>query len=101
MNVGYKKGIFLAKKFLQKLKKSTRKDFIILPSIQSIQYIKQKLNNKLLNWGAQDCSQFSLGAFTGDIAASMIKEIGCKYVLIGHSERRNIIMKIIYFKKIK
>ena len=34
------------------------------------------------------CSQFAVGAFTGDISASMIKEIGCKYVLIGHSERR-------------
>ena len=88
MNVGYKKGIFLARKFLKKLKKSKNKDFIILPSIQSIQYIKQKLNNKLLNLGAQDCSQFTLGAFTGDVAATMIKEIGCKYVLIGHSERR-------------
>ena len=88
MNVGYKKGIFLANKFLKKLKKSTRKDFIILPSTQSIQYIKLKLNNKFLNLGAQDCSQFAVGAFTGDISASMIKEIGCKYVLIGHSERR-------------
>jgi triosephosphate isomerase len=88
MNVGYKKGIFLANKFLKKLKKSTRKDFIILPSTQSIQCIKLKLNNKFLNLGAQDCSQFAVGAFTGDISASMIKEIGCKYVLIGHSERR-------------
>ena len=39
---------------------------------------------------SQDCSQFKNGAFTGDISAEMIKKIGCKYVLIGHSERRTL-----------
>ena len=41
-----------------------------------------------LIFGSQDCSQFKNGAYTGDISAEMIKKIGCKYVLIGHSERR-------------
>ncbi|WHQ46565.1 MAG: triose-phosphate isomerase [Candidatus Midichloria sp.] len=41
-----------------------------------------------LNFGAQDCSANDLGAHTGEISASMLYEIGCKYVIIGHSERR-------------
>ena len=41
-------------------------------------------------FGSQDCSQFKNGAYTGDISAEMIKKIGCKYILIGHSERRTI-----------
>ena len=47
--------------------------------------------------------QFSKGAFTGDVSASMLKEIGCDYVLIGHSERRSIYNedKKILIKKIK
>ncbi len=90
MNVGCKEGVAIAKKLIKKLKKTGKKDYVILPSIQAIYFIKQKLNNNFLNFGAQDCSQFTNGAFTGDISASMISELGCKYVLIGHSERRNI-----------
>lgn len=40
------------------------------------------------NVGAQNVSQFSNGAFTGEISATMLKSIGCDHVLIGHSERR-------------
>jgi len=90
MNIDCKRGVILAKEIIKQLKSDTKKDFVLLPSIQSIFYIKNKLNNKFLNFGSQDCSQFSLGAYTGDISASMIKELGCKYVLIGHSERRTI-----------
>lgn len=39
--------------------------------------------------GAQDVSNKEPGAFTGQIAAHMLKEVGCKYVIIGHSERRH------------
>jgi len=38
--------------------------------------------------GAQDISQFSNGAYTGDISGSMLKDTGAKYVIVGHSERR-------------
>src|SRR5690625_4939647 len=38
--------------------------------------------------GAQDVSAHSEGAFTGQISAAMLKELGCRYVLAGHSERR-------------
>jgi len=38
--------------------------------------------------GAQDCSSRDNGAFTGDVSASMLKDMGCSYVILGHSERR-------------
>jgi len=38
--------------------------------------------------GAQDCSEFEMGAYTGDIAPAMLSDLGCKYVILGHSERR-------------
>ncbi len=39
-------------------------------------------------WGAQDCSAFDSGAYTGEVAAAMLAEFGCRYVIVGHSERR-------------
>ena len=41
-----------------------------------------------LRWGAQDCSAHEPGAYTGEVSASMLAECGCRYVIVGHSERR-------------
>lgn len=41
-------------------------------------------------WGAQNLSQYEKGAYTGEVSASMLKDFGCSYVIIGHSERRTI-----------
>ncbi len=38
--------------------------------------------------GAQNCSEYASGAYTGEVSAIMLKSVGCKYVLVGHSERR-------------
>ena len=40
--------------------------------------------------GAQDLSEHSAGAFTGDVAAPMLRDVGCEWVLVGHSERRTL-----------
>lgn len=39
--------------------------------------------------GAQDLSQFEVGAYTGEVSGSMLADLGCQYVIVGHSERRN------------
>lgn len=41
-----------------------------------------------IGWGAQDCSQHEPGAYTGEVAAVMLAEFGCRHVIVGHSERR-------------
>jgi triosephosphate isomerase len=41
-------------------------------------------------WGAQNMSHHEEGAFTGEVAPGMLQEFGCKYVILGHSERRGI-----------
>jgi triosephosphate isomerase (TIM) len=41
-----------------------------------------------VRWGAQDCSVHEQGAFTGEVSAGMLHEFGCRYVIVGHSERR-------------
>jgi len=41
-----------------------------------------------IRWGAQDCSAHAQGAYTGEVSAGMLHEFGCRYVIVGHSERR-------------
>lgn len=41
-------------------------------------------------WGGQDLSEHAKGAFTGEVSASMLSDFGCKYVIVGHSERRSL-----------
>jgi triosephosphate isomerase (TIM) len=62
---------------------------IIIPSFPFIQSVKNKLNNKANFFiGAQNCYSEQSGAYTGEVSASMLKSVGCDYVLVGHSERR-------------
>ena len=46
------------------------------------------LQGDAIAWGAQDCSSQEPGAYTGEVSASMLAEFACKYVIVGHSERR-------------
>jgi triosephosphate isomerase len=50
--------------------------------------VASALEGSAIAWGAQDCSSHAAGAFTGEVAAAMLAEFGCRYVIVGHSERR-------------
>lgn len=52
--------------------------------------VQQLLTGSAVSWGGQDVSQFGAGAFTGAVTAAMLLEFGCRYTLVGHSERRSI-----------
>ena len=41
-----------------------------------------------VRWGAQDCSAHAQGAYTGEVSVAMLADFGCRYVIVGHSERR-------------
>jgi triosephosphate isomerase (TIM) len=49
-----------------------------------------QLKGTALALGAQNLSEHGQGAYTGEVSASMLKEFGCRYVLVGHSERRQL-----------
>src|SRR5471032_345920 len=51
---------------------------------------KQLLTGSRVTWGGQDVSQFGAGAYTGAVTAAMLREFGCRYAIVGHSERRSI-----------
>jgi triosephosphate isomerase len=52
--------------------------------------VADRLSGSNVAWGAQNVNDNESGAFTGEISASMLKDFGCKYVIVGHSERRTI-----------
>ncbi len=62
-------------------------DICICPPFLHIQTVKDNLQSGVF-LGAQNSSQFKNGAYTGDISATMVKDIGAEYVILGHSERR-------------
>jgi len=49
-----------------------------------------RLAHTALAWGAQSLSEYAQGAYTGEVSAPMLKEFGCRYALVGHSERRQL-----------
>lgn len=60
----------------------------VFPPFTNLDIVSKELSGTKIKLGAQDCSQEPAGAFTGEISADMLKECGCTYVIIGHSERR-------------
>ncbi len=52
--------------------------------------VRALLDGSGIAWGAQDASRFDHGAYTGEVAGRMLVEFGCRYAIVGHSERRMI-----------
>jgi triosephosphate isomerase len=65
-------------------------DVIICPPFTSLQEAGLLIKNTPIKLGAQNMHQEGNGAYTGEISAGMLKNVGCEYVILGHSERRTI-----------
>jgi triosephosphate isomerase (TIM) len=50
----------------------------------------ERLRGSALAWGAQNVSEHREGAYTGEVSAAMLKDLGCRYAIVGHSERRQL-----------
>jgi triosephosphate isomerase len=60
----------------------------VFPPFPYLEQVARLLSGVTVSLGAQDVSAHAVGAYTGEVAASMLADIGCRYVLVGHSERR-------------
>ena len=90
MNMLKRSGSNLAKGVSARLDKhlNTSCEVVMCPPFTLLSKISKILQHSRINLGGQDCSPESFGAFTGDVSPMMLKDLGCKYVIIGHSERR-------------
>lgn len=75
---------FLVKKVLDSNFPIDKVEVIICPPYPLISFFQ----NRFFKFGAQDCHTSASGAYTGNVSASLLKQLGCSYVIIGHSERR-------------
>lgn len=74
--------------FLRNTPLPTDKEYVICPPFPYLPHFARETTDLAFRLGAQDCHPEPSGAFTGDVSASMLKDLGCHYVIVGHSERR-------------
>ena len=61
---------------------------IVCPPFVYLPELARALRDSPLQLGAQDVCAEPVGAFTGEVSAAMLRDVGCQYVIVGHSERR-------------
>ena len=83
-------GVDLAKGVAAEVKKmgKTQCEFLVCPPFTLLTAVKKALRGAKVALGAQDVHFNAKGAHTGDISPLMLKDAGCQYVIVGHSERR-------------
>lgn len=66
----------------------TRARVAVCPPFVYLAEVAAAMRDSGITLGAQNCSHLSGGAYTGEVAPAMLKDVGCSYVIVGHSERR-------------
>ncbi len=87
MNLSVERSIALTKEYLAVIKKAPA-EVVVCPSFTALPFVGKLLADSEIAVGAQDVFWEKNGAYTGEIAASDIVDLGASYVIIGHSERR-------------
>jgi triosephosphate isomerase len=97
INLGVKESIEYSKKVVDFVNKNVPKnsnvEVFFFPDFLPLYPILEITNQSKVNIGAQNCFWEETGAFTGEVSIKSLKEIGCKYVMVGHPER------LLYFKE--
>src|SRR4051794_29511839 len=65
-------------------------DVVVGPSFTALHAVAKRLEDGPVAVAAQDCFWEDKGAFTGEVSATQLADVGCKYVILGHSERRQL-----------
>ena len=91
MNLNLDSAIALAEGLKKETQGITDVDVAVCPPSVYIQSVAAVLKGAVIGVGAQDAYFENEGAFTGEISMGMVKNVGCQYVILGHSERRHIL----------
>jgi triosephosphate isomerase (TIM) len=89
MNLTLSQAIDLSRKLVSFMKQDNPGlDLVVCPSYTMLDRVRIVLGDAHIALGAQDVSETHQGSRTGDVSAAMLTDVGCKYVIVGHSERR-------------
>ncbi|MBI3595487.1 MAG: triose-phosphate isomerase [Nitrospirae bacterium] len=88
MNMTLQNGKEYIKQFLPMLEQVTESEVVIAPPFTAISLFSSECVNSRVQLGAQNMHWEDAGAYTGEISPVLIKEAGCQWVILGHSERR-------------
>ena len=94
MNLNHIEAVGLVQKLAWTLQDKrhdpAKSEVVVLPPFTDLRTVQTLIEGDRLElaYGAQDVSPFDDGAYTGDVSATMLAKLGCRYVLVGHSERR-------------
>jgi triosephosphate isomerase len=92
MNMDHTEGADLAGRIVDGLEGRERAcEVVLIPPFTTLPAVMDAVEGSPVMTGAQDLWYEEKGAFTGEISAGMIRSLGCRYVLVGHSERRHVI----------
>ena len=81
----------LARKIAQDLRSEPpRVQVLLAPPFTALAHVKQAIRGSQIGLAAQNCHWRESGAFTGEVSPTMLRDSGCDYVILGHSERRHI-----------
>jgi triosephosphate isomerase len=83
-------GVELVDALLAGLGDASGREVLVCPPFTALYAIGQRLADTPIALGAQDVYPEAQGAFTGAVAPGMLRDVGCRYVIVGHSERRSI-----------
>jgi triosephosphate isomerase (TIM) len=75
---------------LQGIPKDAKAGCAVCAPFPYLALVAERLRGSPIAWGAQNASEHAQGAYTGEVSAAMLAEFGCRYVLVGHSERRQL-----------
>jgi len=90
MNKTGPEAVSLVKTLLKELSDVTRVDIVVCPPFTALESVAWVLGDGPVKIGAQNMHAEAEGAFTGEISAKMLLTTGCRYVILGHSERRTL-----------
>jgi triosephosphate isomerase len=91
MNGSQSECVTLARQIVRQLRNEpSRAEVALVPPFTGLSAVGKVLRDTAVKLGAQNSHWAERGAFTGEISAPMLSEIGCRYVILGHSERRHI-----------
>jgi triosephosphate isomerase len=91
MNKTVREAQAYAVKIMEKIGSVTEVDVVVCAPFTVLNTLKDELEESVIHIGAQNMSYAPDGAYTGEISASMLVDIACTYVILGHSERREIL----------